>query len=128
MALQTQIKQIEESAGKRMEPCLVDVLEGLELLRSENASVDDVGNSWLDSITKTVWADAGLGTSPGIDRFIIECGNSAAIIYLGHRVRLEDWATGRAEPVVVPRGSHIHQLLDWALSPFYEQLWEKERL
>ena len=79
-----------------MEPCLADVLESLELLRSENASVAD---SWLNEITKTVWVDAGLGTAPCIDRYVVECGNGAAIIFLGHRVVLEGWATGRAPAV-----------------------------
>ena len=122
MALESQIRSIEGRTGLRMEPCLADVLESLELLRSENASVAD---SWLNEITKTVWVDAGLGTAPCIDRFVVECGNGAAIVYEGHRAVLYGWATGRAEPVSVPRRSHIHGLLDWALGPFYEQLWDK---
>ena len=123
MALESQIRSIEATVGLRMEPSMVDVLEGLELLRSEGASVAD---SWLNDITETFWEDAGLGTAPCIDRYVVECGNGAAIIFLGHRVVLEGWATGRAEPVNVPRGTHIHGLLYWALSPFYEQQWEKE--
>lgn len=124
MALESQIKGIEATAGLRMEPCMVDVLEGLELLRSEGGGVD----SWVNDITKIVWGDSGLGTAPYVDRYIIECGNGAAIIYLGHRVVLEGWATGRAEPVNVPRRSHIHGLLDWLLGPLYEQMWELEIL
>ena len=122
MALESQIRSIEGSTGLRMEPCLADVLEGIELLRSENASVAD---SWLNEITKTVWGDTGLGTSPCIDRIIVECGNGSAIVYEGHRTVLYGWATGMSDPFSVPRGTHIHGLLYWALGPFYEQEWEK---
>ena len=124
MALQTQIKAIEASTGLRMEPCLVDVLEGIELLRSENASV---ASSWLDSITETVFEAAGLGGSPSIVRHVIECGNGSAIIYDGHCVTLDGWATCRAEPVRVQHVSYIHDLLDWALGPFYEQQQQQQR-